>query len=402
MTHHRSASRLSPRHRLSAYGRSRAGSGTGRSDARVGGLTVLLTLFLGATLLLPGCGDETPTPLPLSAPPVPPAPETKTVPRALPTPTHLHAWTAGTDFIEWNWTPVADYGTVSYVVQVRVDERFDQDPWGEFTAWTDRSSYREKDLEPGTTRYLRVAAAWVGDVGDGNPKAILRSSFTRPVAGTSRVFPAPPIDLVGSTTGEGFIEWSWKPPEDATAGASGTNRAYEIQWAFWEDEVGARESIRTADLRYRLRTEPGTSAWLRVRRAFSPPAIESSWTAPVEGSSLAAPCAVPEVFATRPVGGSSSERARTRVSVERPAEARRPIVRILNPYEWPEPQLAARILSWDPLSPGSLARDELSFDWSTDGEVVGRDRDLRLQIAAAGCPAEVHVRCSGSECAVEP
>ena len=149
---------------------------------------LLLTVTLGAGLVLSGCGDDdtATTPAPAPPPPPPPAPEPEpepepepTAPEAPATPTGLHADTTETS-IEWHWNAVE--GAIGYVVQVSPDEMFDDnDP----QVPTIETHYTVADLEPGTTMYGRVRAA------AGTLEAPLLSAWTTHVTGTSDVPPEP-------------------------------------------------------------------------------------------------------------------------------------------------------------------------------------------------------------------
>lgn len=223
---------------------------------------------------------------------------------------------------------------------------------------------------------------------------------------------AAPIRVEVSATGADFIEWSWNGIADATVAAGSE---YEVEWAFWEDWIGARNSFRTADRRFRLRVEPDTVAWLRVRRddGEAPAAAEWSEEA-VEGRSRPAPCETPEVFSARPDAGPLREVVRSRITIERPPESRPPSVRVLRPYSAAlppvfEPFRGARLLSWTTTPRENLVRDELSLDWPHSsrspnswlgaGELAP---ELYLRIVAAGCAEVVTVRCSDTRCAVDP
>ena len=142
-------------------------------------------MTLGAGLVLSGCGDDdtATTPAPAPPPPPPPAPEPEPepeppAPEAPATPTGLHVDTTETS-IEWHWNAVE--GAIGYMVQVSMDEMFDDNDPPIPTAET---HYTVSDLEPGTTMYGRVRAA------AGTLEAPLLSDWTTHVTGTSDV-PAP-------------------------------------------------------------------------------------------------------------------------------------------------------------------------------------------------------------------
>ena len=72
--------------------------------------------------------------------------------------------------------------------------------------------------------------------------------------------------------------------------------------------------------------------------------------------------------------------------------------------------LVARLGSWTTTRHGGSVRDELSFDWPHDRDIRvwfegiadELDPDLHLEIAAAGCPEVVTVRCTSRRCTVDP
>ena len=104
-----------------------------RKSVPTRGLIFLLAMFLGAGLVLSGCGDDdtTTTPAPAPPPPPPPAPEPEPEPEPEPppapeapaTPTGLHVSAVTMDSITWSWTAVE--GALGYAVQVSTDEEFD-------------------------------------------------------------------------------------------------------------------------------------------------------------------------------------------------------------------------------------------------------------------------------------
>ena len=203
-----------------------------RKSVPMRGLILLLAMFLGAGLVLSGCGDDdtATTPAPAPPPPPPPAPEPEPEPPPAPeppaTPTGLHVDETTETSIEWHWNAVE--GATAYVVQVSMNEMFgDED---DVTDITLENHYAVTELEPDTTVYLRVAAA----IGTSVEDAVL-SAFTTHVTGMSNQPPPPPPPPTAPATPTGFmvesdmtsITWSW----DAVEGALG----YAIQVS--EDEM---------------------------------------------------------------------------------------------------------------------------------------------------------------------
>ena len=97
------------------------------------------------------------------------------------TPTGLHVDEVTETSIEWHWNAVE--GALAYAVQISMDEMFDA------TDTIDHSlenHYTVSDLEPGTSVYLRVAAA------AGTLEAPILSPWSTHVTGTADVPPPPP------------------------------------------------------------------------------------------------------------------------------------------------------------------------------------------------------------------
>ena len=99
-----------------------------RKSVPMRGLILLLAMFLGAGLVLSGCGDDdtATTPAPAPPPPPPPAPEPEPEPEppsAPATPTGFHVDTTETS-LTWHWNAVE--GAIGYAVQVSMDEMFDE------------------------------------------------------------------------------------------------------------------------------------------------------------------------------------------------------------------------------------------------------------------------------------
>ena len=116
--------------------------------------------------------------------------------------------------ITWTWNAVA--GATGYIVQDSTDEVFDDTDTETFTT---EASYTAGNLDPETSRFVRVAAR------AGTPEAPLQSAFTTHVTGTTMApepeLPAAPSGLEVSETGDNYIEWSW----NAVTGAAG----YQVQ-----------------------------------------------------------------------------------------------------------------------------------------------------------------------------
>ena len=159
-----------------------------RKSVPMRGLILLLAMFLGAGLVLSGCGDDdtATTPAPAPPPPPPPAPEPEPEPEPEPpqapaTPTGLMVTDTTETSITWTWDAVE--GALAYAVQVSMDEMFDDTDMIDHTTET---HYTVSDLEPETSVYLRVAAA------AGMLEMPVLSAWSTHFTGMSAMPPPPP------------------------------------------------------------------------------------------------------------------------------------------------------------------------------------------------------------------
>ena len=243
-------------------------------------------MFLGAGLVLSGCGDDdtATTPAPAPPPPPPPAPEPEPEPeppQAPATPTGLHVDATTETSITWHWSAVE--GAIGYAVQVSMDEMFDDtDP----IAPTAETHYTVSDLAPETSVYLRVAAA------AGTLEAPVLSAWTTHVTGMSAMPPPPPPPPMAPATptglmaeaGEGSITWSW----DAVEGADG----YAVQVSMDEMFEDMDETTYTAETSHSV-MDLGYSETRYARVASTAGEGEamlmSMWTTHMTGMSMAEP-----------------------------------------------------------------------------------------------------------------
>ena len=262
-----------------------------RKSVPMRGLILLLAMFLGAGLVLSGCGDDdtATTPAPAPPPPPPPAPEPEPepeppAPEAPATPTGFHVDTTQTS-LTWHWNAVE--GAIGYLVQVSTDEMFDDTDTSTPTAET---SFTVADLPPQTTLYGRVRAA------AGTLEAPILSPWTTHVTGTTDMPPPPPPPPMAPATptgltaeeGMGSITWTW----DAVEGADG----YAVQVSMDEmfddmDEMTyTMETMHTvSDLGY------GATRFARVASTSGEgeAMLMSMWTTHVTGMSMAEPAPPP-------------------------------------------------------------------------------------------------------------
>ena len=234
-----------------------------RKSVPTRGLILLLAMFLGAGLVLSGCGDDsTPvTPAPAPAPP-PPAPEPEPEPEPEPTPapaapTGLAVSETTETSVTYTWNAVE--GAIGYAVQVSRDEMFTaEDPIVPTVATT----YTVGPIAAGESVFVRVAAAATLPTDGVDP---ILSEWTTHVSGMAAVPAAPmppmaPTGLMVSDIGQNHIEWTWNEVE----GADG----YMVQFSTTDEGFTDAEAMVVADGATSYRAEeldPGTTAYLRVR-----------------------------------------------------------------------------------------------------------------------------------------
>ena len=148
----------------------------------------LFAMFLGAGLVLSGCGDDdtATTPAPAPPPPPPPAPEPEPEPEPEPpqapaTPTGLHVDETTETSVGYHWNAVE--GAIGYAVQVSMDEMFDAD---DQIIPTVETHIEIGPLPPMTSVYVRVAAA------AGTLEAPILSDWSTHVTGMTAMPPPPP------------------------------------------------------------------------------------------------------------------------------------------------------------------------------------------------------------------
>ena len=233
-----------------------------RKSVPTRGLILLLAMFLGAGLVLSGCGDDsTPvTPAPAPAPP-PPAPEPEPEPEPTPAPaapTGLAVSETTETSVTYTWNAVE--GAFGYEVQVSMDEMFTAD---DPIVPTLATTHTVSPIAAGTSVYVRVRAGSAPtDPEDLNSS--VRGEWTTHVSGMAAVpaAPMPPMAPTGLMveTGDDFIEWSWT----AVEGADG----YMVQFSTTDESFTDAEAMEVADGATSYRAEgldPGTTAYLRVR-----------------------------------------------------------------------------------------------------------------------------------------
>ena len=163
-----------------------------RKSVPMRGLILLLAMFLGAGLVLSGCGDDdtatTPAPAPPPPPPPAPAPEPEPepeppAPEAPATPTGLHVDETTETSVEYHWNEVE--GATAYPVQYSMNETFgDEDDMADIAL---ENHYTVTGLAPDTAVYFRVAAA----AGTSAEDAVV-SAYSTHVTGMSNRPPPPP------------------------------------------------------------------------------------------------------------------------------------------------------------------------------------------------------------------
>ena len=159
-------------------------------------------MFLGAGLVLSGCGDDdtATTPAPAPPPPPPPAPEPEPEPEPEPpapqapaTPTGLHVDDVTPTSITWHWSAVE--GAIGYAVQFSLDEMFDDT---DMIGLTLDTHFTATPVPPETNVYLRVAAgigtpeAIAAAVTTGDLSGLVLSDWSTHVTGRTDMIPVPP------------------------------------------------------------------------------------------------------------------------------------------------------------------------------------------------------------------
>ena len=266
------------------------------------GWALLLTMFLGAGLMIAACGDEeapTPTtPTPAPAPPPAPAPEPEPEPDPPAVPTGLVVTERGADFIEWKWTPVE--GATGYEVQFSANEAFtDEDEKVNRTA--EQITYRRTGLAAETNAYLRVRA-YVGE-GDARVESAWSTHVTGMTTAPAPELPATPANLRVSDTGSNYIEWTW----DRVAGASGYEGQFSRQ-AVITDSDAKFVITGIASTTHRVGNQPSsTNGYFRVRAwsGTSSAPVNGAWSGSVRGTTKAPP---PKVPLSRPANVRSTGR----------------------------------------------------------------------------------------------
>ena len=287
----------------------------------VRGWALLLTLLLGAGMMLSACGDEeVPSPTtPAPTPPPPPAPapnrprnRNRNAPEAPAEPVGLRISDSGEDFIEWSWSAVD--GVSGYDVHYSENEAFtDEDETIARTA--EEISYRRENLEADTSHYVRVRSA--AGTGDGRVTSGWSTHVTGMTAAATPppppapVAPAAPTNLEVSDSGEDFIEWTW----EQVAGAAGYLAQFSTDSSF---AAGDPEFslAGVANTTHKVANLPADEdGYLRVR-AYVGTAAEPTygdWTEAVSGSTDAPPPAVP---LDTPGGLSVTDRDRMKLTLE--------------------------------------------------------------------------------------
>ena len=189
--------------------------------------------------------------------------------------------------ITWTWNAVE--GATGYVVQVSMDEIFDDTILGnpetklfDDLPFTTDTSYTAADLDPETTLYARVAA------GAGTPTAPLVSAFTVHATGmTMAARLAAPANLEVKSRGHNFIEWQW----DEVEGADGYQAQFSTDAGFSDpDNPLERPGVSNTSARVN-NLESEADGYLRVRayRGTLAARMFGDWSEPDEATTEEAP-----------------------------------------------------------------------------------------------------------------
>ena len=198
-----------------------------RKSVPMRGLILLLAMFLGAGLVLSGCGDDdtATTPAPAPPPPPPPAPEPEPEPEPEPpapeapaTPTGLHVDEVTPTSITWHWSAVE--GAIGYAVQFSLDEMFDDT---DMIGLTLETEFTATPVPPETNVYLRVAAgigtpeAIAAAVTMGDLSGLVLSDWSTHVTGRTDMVPVPPPPPPAAVSVEFMVpdgEFPMEPDKD--------------------------------------------------------------------------------------------------------------------------------------------------------------------------------------------
>lgn len=272
-----------------------------RKSAPTRGLILLLAMFLGAGLVLSGCGEDDPpaTPTPAPAPPPPPAPEPEPpAPEAPSVPTGLHVSATGPTFVQVSWNAVE--GAAGYEIQISFDEMWTDEDLTVPVAGTSFQNPESQPIPPGTTVYVRVRAV----AGEG--EAALASAWSTHVTAMSDAPPPPPPALPAtpmvmvSETGDDSITWSWGAVEGATS--------YEVQVSadgMFGEDTETQTQLETSYTVSGL--APLTSMTIRVRAiaGVGEGRLEGAWAEGVPAmSSLPPPPMAPSGLSSAAGDGS--------------------------------------------------------------------------------------------------
>ncbi len=215
-------------------------------------------------------------------------------------PRNLTARAVGGSAIDLEWTAPASVAGSAPVTGYNIEWSADgSSSWTPLVRNHNDTGYRHDGLDPGTTRYYRVAA--VNRHGRG-PWTEDRVSAT-----TSRL-PGRPTRLTAEAQGPSEIELNWTAP--SLGGGSITG--YRIEWSStgrsrWQSLVANTRNARTTYTDTRL--DPGTTRYYRVA------AINSAGTGPWSDDASATtevtvPGAPTSLRATAPIGVEGSTQIR--------------------------------------------------------------------------------------------
>lgn len=233
---------------------------TGNSSP-VRGWALLLTLLLGAGMMISACGEEEvpapTTPAPPPAPPPAPAPEP--TPTAPAVPGNLRVSTSTSNSITWTWDAVE--GALGYQGQFSPDATFTgTDPT--FIIVAPNTSHTVSNLSGNTTGHFRVRSGTGASITD-----LTYSDWSDGVSGSTSAPPAAvplaaPGNVGTSDVQRNSIAVAWDQV-DGAAGYEVEQRAEGGSWAGASCGGGDNEVTGTTCVASDL--DPGTSYDFRVR-----------------------------------------------------------------------------------------------------------------------------------------
>ncbi len=231
-------------------------------------------------------------------------PESATTTAGIPgVPRRLTATAVGGSAIDLEWTAPASVAGSASVTGYHIEWSADgRSSWTRLASDHSPTGYRDDGLDPGTTRYYRVAA--VNQHGQG-------PWTTERVSATTSSLPGRPTRLRAEARGPSTIALEWNAPS-----GGGSVTGYTIEWSStgrsgWQSLVANTRNARTTYTDTRL--DPGTTRYYRVAAINS--AGTGPWSAVASATTeVTVPGAPTRLTATAPIGEEGTEQIHLRWS----------------------------------------------------------------------------------------